>query len=484
MMAPWINMAKEWLQNSLSPLPQELNAIDWKSGISSKSDRLAQHLSAFSNQEGGGYLAYGINNDGSPSSLAPEEAEVIIQKLGNIARNSLSEALTIDHEIIDHLGFPLLFIRIPEGRDKPVHLRGNDIYASYKRSAGQTVKMSRQDVATMIASSSGQSFEEAVAVKDLTSDDVLSLLDWDSYFQLMKVRIPETKSTILEKLKDEGIVIKTETEKWAISNMGALLFARDMPAFQKLKLKTPRVIVYWDNTRIRADKDIEGKKGYASGFEGLIDYIMDKLPSSEIIAEALRKEEKMYPKVAIRELVANALVHQDFTLSGQRIMIEIFTDRIEITNPGIPLVDTNRFIDTPPRSRNETMANMMRRLRICELRGSGVDRTIEAIEEFGLPAPKFIREEDYTRVVIYAPMSLERMSIEDRARACYQHTCLHYINNQMVNNTSIRKRFGISKNNYTMASKILSDTIAAGLIKLADPDNASKKYANYIPYWA
>jgi predicted HTH transcriptional regulator len=54
-------------------------------------------------------------------------------------------------------------------------------------------------------------------------------------------------------------------------------------------------------------------------------------------------------------------------------MVEVFNDRIEITNPGTPVVDTNRFIDTAPKSRNETLASLMRRLNICEERGSGVD---------------------------------------------------------------------------------------------------------------
>ena len=54
-------------------------------------------------------------------------------------------------------------------------------------------------------------------------------------------------------------------------------------------------------------------------------------------------------------------------------MIEIFEDRMEIMNPGVPLVDTQRFLDNPPRSRNETLASLMRRVGICEERGSGVD---------------------------------------------------------------------------------------------------------------
>lgn len=66
------------------------------------------------------------------------------------------------------------------------------------------------------------------------------------------------------------------------------------------------------------------------------------------------------------------------------------------------------------------MASLMRRLNICEERGSGIDGAVESIEAFQLPAPKFIRGDDYTRIIMYAPTQLTRMNNEDRARACYQ----------------------------------------------------------------
>ena len=68
-------------------------------------------------------------------------------------------------------------------------------------------------------------------------------------------------------------------------------------------------------------------------------------------------------------------------------MIEIFDDRIEITNPGEPLVDTQRFLDSPPKSRNETLASLMRRVGICEERGSGIDKVVFQVELYQLPAP-------------------------------------------------------------------------------------------------
>jgi len=482
-MENWINTALQLLNRSLKPIPQELNEIDWKSGLSDKSERLAQHISAFANYPNGGYLAYGIGNNGSPIPLSKTEMDDIIQKLGNIARNNLAQPIGIEHAVEDFNGQTVLFIKIPEYHDKPVHLRGSDIYNSFKRSAGQTVKLSRQEVKQLIALSTGVDFESQIAQSNVHEDDVLKLIDFDSYFTLQEKRLPDTKLSILQTLAGEDL-IKKSVQGWDVLNLGAILFSKDLQNFKWLKRKAVRVIVYKETSRINAIKEQEGGRGYASGFEGLVNYIMDQLPSNEVIENALRKKVKVYPEVAIREFVANALIHQDFSISGSGVLIEIFTDRIEITNPGVPLVDVNRFIDTAPKSRNESLASLMRRLNICEERGSGIDRAISAIEFYQLPAPKFIRGDDYTRVVLYAPTALTRMSNEDKVRACYQHTCLYYVNNQSVNNQSVRKRFKIGVNNVSMASKIISETIEAGLIKSSNPENASKKFASYVPFWA
>lgn len=481
-MSNWITEATNLLAQSLSPIPQELNEIDWKSGISDNSQRLAQHLTAFANYSGGGYLVYGIANDGSSSPLTKSEMDEVIKKIGNIARNNLAEPIGIIHAVVDFNNNPVLFIKIPEHQNKPAHIRGSNMYNCYKRSAGQTVKLTKQEIKNLIAISSGLDFESQITISSVNNDEVLQLIDFDSYFTLQEKRLPDTKVGILESLADDDL-LKKNTNDWDVLNLGAILFAKNLLKFKSLKRKAVRVITYKETSHINAIKEQEGLKGYASGFEGLISYVMDKLPSNEIIENALRKKVKVYPEVAIREFVANALIHQDFYVSGSGLMIEIFEDRIEITNPGIPLVDVNRFIDTAPKSRNETLASLMRRLNICEERGSGIDRAIASIEMFQLPAPKFIRGNDYTRVIMYAPTSLTRMSTEDRIRACYQHTCLSYVNNQKVNNTSIRKRFKIGANNVSMASKIISETIDAGLIKSSDPENNSKKFASYVPYW-
>lgn len=188
----------------------------------------------------------------------------------------------------------------------------------------------------------------------------------------------------------------------------------------------------------------------------------------------------MYPAIAIRELVANALIHQDFNLTGTGPMIEIFSDRMEISNPGLPLIDTLRFIDEPPRSRNETLAALMRRLNICEERGSGIDKVISAVEVFQLPAPDFRTTTNHTIAVLLGPREFADMDRADRIRACYQHACLWFVSGKHMTNTSLRERLKIDKKNYPMASRIIRDTIDVGLIKQA---GGSRKDAKYIPFW-
>ncbi len=85
---------------------------------------------------------------------------------------------------------------------------------------------------------------------------------------------------------------------------------------------------------------------------------MSQLPQNEVIEAAIRNEVKLVSEIAIRELVANALIHQDFTIGGTLMVVEIYSDRVEISNPGEPIVPVERFIDEY-RSRNEELVKIM-----------------------------------------------------------------------------------------------------------------------------
>jgi len=232
-------------------------------------------------------------------------------------------------------------------------------------------------------------FERGIAEDSLSEEDVLSLIDYPSYFTLLNIPLPESRENILKSLAEEKLIVKEGTSRWSVTNLGAILFARDISKFSSLSRKAIRVIQYKGENRVETVREQPGHKGYACGFEALVEYINTVVPSNEVVGKALRKDVPMFPDLAIRELVANALIHQDFYLAGTSPMIEIFTNRIEITNPGKPLVKTDRFIDSPPKSRNEGLASLMRRIGVCEERGSGVDKVIFETEFYQLPAPIF-----------------------------------------------------------------------------------------------
>ena len=165
-------------------------------------------------------------------------------------------------------------------------------------------------------------------------------------------------------------------------------------------------------------------------------------------------------------------------------MIEIFSDRMEITNPDIPLIETERFLDSPPKSRNESPASLMRRIGVCEERESGIDKVVFETEFNQLSAPLFETVEDHTHAVLFGPKTYAEMDQNDRIRACYLHACLKRVNHSYLTNASLRERFGIKEKNRSMVSRIIRDTLGTRLIKPADPESDSRRLARYLPFWA
>jgi predicted HTH transcriptional regulator len=326
-------------------------------------------------------------------------------------------------------------------------------------------------------------FEQMVALERVADDEVLKLLDYPAYFELLDLSLPDNRQGILERLRLDDLIAPCEAGGWNITNLGAILFAKKLENFKWLRRKAIRVIVYRDNSRIETVREKTGDKGYATGFIGLLSYINNLLPRNEVVGEALRKDVPMYPELAVRELVANALIHQDFFIKGAGPMVEVFSDRMEITNPGIPLVATDRFLDSPPKSRNEAIASFMRRIGVCEERGSGIDKVVFQTELYQLPAPVFEVTGEHTRAVLFAHKTLNDMDKQDRIRACYLHACLKYVNREQMTNSSLRDRFGIEPKNSAIASRIIKEAVEAELVKPVE-DGMSRKHRKYVPIWA
>ena len=253
--------------------------------------------------------------------------------------------------------------------------------------------------------------------------------------------------------------------------------------FPRISRKAIRIVQYKGNNRLNMLKEESISKGYAGEFENFLKYIDAIIPSSEEISLALREKKSAYPSIAIREAVANAIIHQDFSITGAGPIIEIFDNRVEITNPGTPLVDIKRIIDNPPRSRNEKLAELMRRLRICEELGTGWDKIAISCELKQLPAPKINLYEESTKVTLFAEMPFTNISPEDKLWACYLHACIKQVQSEQLTNSSLRERFGLPSTSAGSISRLIKEAVASKVIKPLDPDTAPR-YMKYLPYWA
>lgn len=485
-----VDRSLEYLQSllkELCSLPQETEWVEFKQN-NDDPVMIGEYISALANSAAllgkqSAYVVWGVADDTHEiigTSFKPSVARYKQQELESWLLQKTAPKIHFRFFEFTHIGDqPVVLMEIQAAAHNPVQFDGVEFIrvGSYKKKLKEFPEKER----ALWRVFDKTPFERQMAA-NVSAGEVLTLLDYPAYFELTGMPLPENRTGILNALQADQLIQAIPGEQWGITNLGAILFAKKLQSFQHLGRKAVRLILYRGNSRVETIREIEGNKGYAVGFEGLIDYLKTMLPSNEEIGKAFRKEVPMYPELAIRELVANAIIHQDFSLSGTGPMIELFDNRLEITNPGVPLVDTQRFLDSPPQSRNEVLASFMRRINVCEERGSGVDKVISQIEVYQLPAPIFEKTEQHTRVVLFTYKDFKDMGSEDRVRACYQHCCLKYVNRVPMNNTSLRERFRIEEGNSAMASRVIKQAVEAKLIRLYDP-NANRKAYRYVPYW-
>tara|TARA_R110001599_G_scaffold195051_2_gene391321 strand:- start:1283 stop:2737 length:1455 start_codon:yes stop_codon:yes gene_type:complete len=430
------------------------------------------------------YMLWGIDDTSLRvigSSFNPDTQKANGQELAFWLARELQPSIAFQFRRIEHPGGNVVILEIPAATSAPVAFKN----IPYIRIGSATPKLTDypERYQQLIERLRPYTWEHAVARQYASGDEVLDLLDYSSYFKLTKQPLPDNRRGIFDKLAAERLIQQDVGERWNITNLGAILFASDLTQFDSaLARKAVRFTAYAGKNRAaQVSHRVEGKKGYAVGFEGLIEFINGILPKNEHIDLALRAEEPLFPTIAVREVIANALIHQDMTISGAGPQVEVFQDRMEITNPGKPLVPADRMIDLPPRSRNEALASLMRRMGMCEEQGSGLDKVIASVEMFQLPPPLFREEGNAMQVVLYGPRNFAQMTPEERTRACYHHAVLKFLTGERMKNATLCERFGIESRNASQASVVIKKAKETGLIREADPEHPR---AGYIPWWA
>lgn len=477
------------LVRELIKLPVETEWVEFK--CNNKDPQLiGEYISALSNSAAlwgrpKAYLIWGVdeatheivsvNFDYRKIKKGNEELEAWLSRMLNPRINFAFYEVPMD-------AGKLTIIEIPCAEKQPVQFSGIE----YVRVGSNKKKLKEypDKEKSLWRAFDDKPFELRLAICNISEDEVVKLLDYPKYYEKLELPIPRNRDQVMHDLSYDKMINKNDAGYWNITNMGAILFAKDLKKFESLHRKTVRIIWYKNNNRIETVREKEFVGGYACSDEDIVQYIMTIMPQQEVIIEATRKSVFSFPEIAVRELLANLLIHQDLEQHGTNPMVEVFANRIEFSNAGAPLVAIERIVDTVPLSRNENLAGFMHKIGICEERGSGYDKIVTATSSNEMLAPRIENQNNqFTKAVLFAKIPFEMTTKEDKIRTCYMQACLAYVNFEAISNSEIRQIFGLSEKDKVKASRIIKDTIDAGLIKTLDPDTAPR-YMKYIPYWA
>lgn len=436
--------------------------------------KLYKYCVALAN-EGGGTLVLGIT-DKVPRRIVGTSAFLNLNKLKSDVRSNVK--FNVEAQELETSGKRVLAIRTPSRPKGTAY----EYKGAYFMRCGEELQPMTEDRLREIFSETQKEWCLEPLKSGLSSEDVISLLDTKIFFELLGIVYPNGPDEIIEKLISLRLVTQ-HGKTYTINRLAGLTLANNLNDFPSLSRKAPRLIVYNGKDKLDTRSDTTGVKGYAAGFQGLVRSCMQRMPQNEVVQDALRKTVPLFPERAMREVIANALIHQDLYEAGTGPLLEIYSNRIEVSNPGQPVVPVERFIDGW-KSRNETLAWVMRQLSICEERSSGVDRIVNTAEVYQLPAPEFISAHDSTVVVIHGHREFKAMTQDDKVRACYQHCVLKQVMREQMTNDSLRSRFGLGEGSKSAVSKIIKITVDSGFISVDPTAGNSKKYARYVPAWS
>ncbi len=476
------------LVNELRKLPKENTWVEFKHNKWTP-EMIGEDISALANgatisDKDTAYLIWGIDNDtqeivGTNFDFSKEKKGN--QELEHWVRNMLSPNAEFEYVFTDVEGFNVGIMSIRKAIKTPVTFQkrpyirvGSNVKPLAEYPALQEKLWSKLNLSR---------FEELAAVGDQTLDKALSLINYTKYFDALKIVQPSGYENIAHYLLEDKLLVKQDNGLYSITNLGLLLFAKKLSDYPVLYRKVIRVVAYEGNNRMNILKETTFDEGYALCLDNVVNYIDALLPGKEVIDSMARHTDSVYPLSAVREILANACIHQDLTISGTSILVEIFEGRIEVTNPGIPLINIERILDNPPRSRNESLSSLMRRMKMCEELGSGWDRMVISCELKQLPAPRISIYQDNTRITLFGRTLYANMSESDRLWSCYMHACIKYIQDEQITNASLRERFGVAESSSGSMSRLIKLAIEKKLIKPLF-ESTAPRYMRYVPIWA
>ena len=354
----------------------EGKTLEFKRDLSSLSPIL-KTLVAFANTSGG-TLVVGVANDGAVIGVANPLSEE--ERLSNAIADSIRPAMTPEIDLVSQEGKTLLMVRLPHWRG-PFYLRSEGPQEGVYIRLGSTNRRAGPEIlAELQRSLSGLSFDQ-MPCADFSADD----LDPDRigrYFAAIGRKASQ------EHLESLGVLVP-QAGRLAPSHGGLILFGRDAPRlrlFPEARVSCARFRGA-DRVDFLDRLDIEGT--VLDALEEIPKFIRRNTRMAAKIVTMRRQDIPEYPEIALREVLVNAVAHADYSLSGMPIRVAIYSNRLEVENPGMlpfgmTLDDLKAGVS---RTRNRVIVRVLRELGLVEEWGTGYRRIIRACEEGGYPSP-------------------------------------------------------------------------------------------------
>ncbi len=450
-------------------------------------DEIGEYISALSNMallcdSPFGYLIWGINDKSRElvgTKLSFKAWKKGGQEILAYWKNFLTPTLAIEDYELEIDQKHVLVLRIPAA----AHFA-----STFKKQAYCRIESSKKNIKEypllekrLWQKLENTSAERKIVASSLSETDLLDSLDFHSYYESLGIPLPHQKEEWIHSFSREKFIFEQEKGSFSLTSLGALLFGKTIISFSGLENKAIRIVRYNGDDRLETQGRYELNEGYAMSFEKAYSEILALIQLPDIFINGVRKNNYALPPIAIREALANCLIHQDLLSTGGPL-VEVFSNRIEFSNPGSLDAPIDRLIDSSPSPRNEKMASFLRRINIGDTAGSGFDKIVASLEKAHLPPAKIEQTPTGVRLTLYFEKSFSLYTQKEKLDAIYDHVVLAYLSARIANNSSIRERFALDETAKFQISRLLASSIEEGRIKKAQGSN--KKDASYIPYWA
>jgi ATP-dependent DNA helicase RecG len=356
--------------------------LEFKENFDSKN--ITKEMCAFANTQGG-KIFIGVDDTGKIKGI--NLTNKIKSELQDAARKC-DPPINIQFETFDNI----LILDVKEGLNKPYRCSTG----FFLRQASSSQKLSTDEIRDFFNKEGKILFDEAIN-KEFNFRNGFVKSKFEMFLQTAKI------SKVLKDidiLKNIGIL----TPQKEFKNAGVLFFCDNIEKFFRHAIIT--CVMYKGINKYKVIDRKDFTEDILSNYNNTMAFLFRNLRLEyKINTVGPRKEILEIPEEALREAVINAIAHRDYNEKRANIQIDIFDDRVEISNPG-GLVSAMKKEDFGKKSfpRNPLLFSLLKSVNLVEKIGSGIERIKQSMKQSGLPAPKFESTSFFT-VILPRPLT-------------------------------------------------------------------------------